>query len=255
VKQRFIFLFIFIKRGLEMQSKFILCQSLVIIVAALITSSAQAAMKGISSVYETSEVVMSDINDRHVHSNLVLKSEKWFFWRNDKEIEISNADQSFGEKWIKMNKQQIHYQALYHNERFLLDFQPTDLKILGKKANWKVRSTLFPYAVLVQLERSKTEKKFLGYDTHQYKGTVDGVNYQVDWIPELEIPARVVKTITNTKITTELKELYPLNKSPYKQIKTEKYDDMDYADIGDNESHPIVSRFQKKRGIAYFHQH
>lgn len=225
------------------------------IVTLLQTNSVQAAKKDISSVYETRKVMMSDTQAHHRQKKQALKPEKWFFWRNNKEVEVSNAEQTYGEKWIKTDKQQIHFQALYHDKQFLLDFQPADLKILGKKTNWETRSILFPQTVLEKLERSKTKGSFLGYETYHYQGIVAGINYQVDWIPQLELPARIIKTVANNKTVIKLKEVYSLSETPYKQFDTDKYDDMDYADIGDNESHPIVSQLQKNSGIAYFHQH
>ncbi len=214
-------------------------------------SISNAETKDVSCVYETVEKVSDKTGHHHDDE---LQPTKWYFWRTDKAVEVSNAEQSFGEKWTLSSKDTVYYQALYHDKHFLLDFQPADLKILGKKTNWEVRSKLFPQQILNKLEK-KQRGKFKNYTMVHYQGKVAGIEYQVDWLPELNLPARVEKVSLGKKVVTELKEVYPLAQTPYRQIAHEKYDDMDYADIGDNESHPVVAQLQKDTGIGYFHQH
>lgn len=236
-----------------MQLKFTLCKYLVMAMALLITTITHAVTTDISCVFETTEQFIPKAQE-HTHHDDTPKPRKWFFWRTDNEIEVSNEKRNFGEKWIKTATQNVFYQALYHDKKFLLDFQPADLKILGKLTNWEMRSTLFPQSVLKQLEQKNTSK-FMQYAVIHYSGIVAGIEYQVDWLPELKLPSRVEKTASNKRVITELKEIYSLNDTPYKQLTTEKYEDMDYADIGDNESHPVVSQLQKNSGVGYFHQH
>ena len=217
-----------------------------------IASVSNAEPSDVSCLYETVENVADTAG--HHHGDTKQKPTNWYFWRTNNTVEVSNAEQSFGEKWTLSNKSAVFYQALYHDKHFLLDFQPADLKILGKKTNWELKSTLFPQAVLQKLEK-KHSGKFKNYTMVHYQGTVAGVEYQVDWLPELKLPARVEKASLGQKIVTKLKEIYPLAKTPYKQLSHEKYEGMDYADIGDNESHPIVAQLQNNTGIGYFHQH
>ena len=223
------------------------------IVMVSMTTVVNAEMTDVSCVYETSIQIISDIKG-HSHHKDVQKTSKWYFWRTAKQVEVSNEEMNFGEKWISNGKQTVFYQVLYHDKKFLIDFQPTDLKILGKHVSWEIRSTLFPQNVLQQLQK-KGPGTFHQYKTVHYQGTVAGVSYQVEWIPELELPFRVEKYNGNNTIITELKEVYPLDKTPHKQLISDNYEDMEYADIGDNESHPMVTQLQKNIGISYFHQH
>ena len=223
--------------------------------AVLMTLNTHAATTDIACVFETTEHFIPEMDGHNHHQQIHQpKPSKWYFWRTDHEIEVANGERSFGEKWTKTDKQVVYYQALYHDKKFLLEFQPADLKILGQKTNWKTRSTLFPQALLKQLKPIKTGK-FKQYAMASYAGAVSGVEYKVDWLPELKLPVRVEKTALNKKVITELKEIHSVKNSPYKQSMTEKYDDMDYADIGDNESHPVVSQLQRNTGVGYFHQH
>jgi len=224
-----------------------------LILTIFLTTAANAEITDVSCVYQTSTHVIPDIED-HGHQRRIPKNTKWYFWRTDKQVEVSNEAQNFGEKWISYDQQNVFYQVLYHDKKFLLNFQPADLKILGKQANWEMRTALFPQSILQQLQQ-KGSGKYQQFATLHYQGMVAGVNYQVDWIPELKLPLRVEKKTVNKIIVTELKEVYPLDQSPYKQHLSDKYEDMDYADIGDNESHPIVAQLQKNIGIGYFHQH
>jgi len=227
-------------------------QYFILLVALLGIATVNAEMMDVSCVYETTEKFNED-GEGHHHSS-ETKPAKWFFWRKAKEVEVLNAAKNFGEKWTLTSKQEVMYQSLYHDKKFLLDFQPADLKILGKQTNWDIKKTLLPKSLLKSLTQKQTAK-FNDYKMIRYEGDVAGIQYQIDWLPELKLPSRVVKKAFNKQVITELKELFPLDKTPYKQFETEKYDDMDYADIGDNESHPVVAQLQKNTGIGYFHQH
>jgi hypothetical protein len=219
-----------------------------------ITAVANAKMTDVSCAYETAEMDISKAEGSTHYHGEAKKAVKWFFWRTGKMVEVSNAKQSFGEKWRLSDNGTVFYQALYHDKHFLLNFQPADLKILGKKADWGIRSTLFPQKILEQLDQ-KQGGKFQQYAMVHYQGKVAGIEYQIDWLPKINLPVRVEKSSAGKKLVTELKEIYPLAQTPYKQLASEKYEDMDYADIGDNESHPVVSLLQKNSGIGYFHQH
>jgi len=211
-----------------------------------------ARITDVSCVYETTGQVI--IKGEHRDQNeYAQKTNKWFFWRTEKTIEVANGERTFGEKWTITGNKQVFYQALYHDKNFLLDFQPTDLKILNKKTSWEIRSTIFPKRLLKQLKQT-TKNKFNQYDRVHYKGKIAGVDYKIDWLPKFDLPARIEKSSPD-KVVIELKEIYPLAKSLYQQQSTEKYEDMEYADIGDNESHPVVAQLQNSRGIGYTHQH
>jgi len=227
-------------------------QYIVLIMTLLNISNLNAEIMDVSCVYETTENHSEEFGLHHHKTEAEVM--KWYFWRTGNEIEVSNSTQSFGEKWVLSNSNNIYYQALYHDKQFLLDFQPADLKILGQQTRWQDKSTLFPKRLLKQLT-VKEIGKFKQYKMVSYRGKVAGVDYQVTWLPELDIPASVVKKVSGKRVITELKEVYLLKDTPYQRITTEKYDDMDYADIGDNESHPIVAQLQKNSGIGYFHQH
>ena len=233
--------------------KFTVWQYTGLMLTILVTTAAKAEMPDVSCVYQTSIQVVPEANG-HSHHQQMQNSSKWYFWRTAKQVEVANEEQSFGEKWTNYNQKNVFYQAIYHDKKFLLDFQPADLKILGKQSSWELRTTLFPQSMLQQLQQ-KDSGRFQQYETIRYQGMIAGNSYQVDWIPELKLPLRVEKKTANKTIVTELKVVYPLDKSPYKQLVSNNYEDMDYADIGDNESHPIVAQLQKNIGIGYFHQH
>ncbi|WP_428355642.1 hypothetical protein [Methyloprofundus sp.] len=234
-----------------MPMKFIQGQ-IISILALLMTSIAvYAEMAKVSCVYQTTESIIHAIDKDQQHDH---KVRQWYFWRAENQLEVANAEQSLGKKWIYNGQQMVVYQVLYHDRKFVLEFQPTDLKILGLQSNWKMRASLFPPEILTQLHQQGSGK-FQEYATVNYQGNVAGHRYQVDWIPVLNLPSRVVKQLGNMIIITQLKEVYPLDKSPYKQLSSDQYDDMEYADIGDNESHPIAAQLQKDIAIGYFHLH
>jgi len=220
----------------------------------LISLAVHAELPAVSTVYETSVSQHVEASDEAHHKHKASKSQ-WYFWRSAKQVEVLNEQRDFGEKWTRTDKGIIFYQAIYHDKKFILDFQPVDLKLLGQKTNWETQSTLVSSGLLAQLKKTSTSK-FKQYKKVSYEGLVSGVHYKVEWLPELKIPYRIEKHEQNNKrIVTQLSELNSFDKIAHKPLDSEEYEAMDYSDIGDNESHPIVANLQNNKGISYFHDH
>lgn len=103
-----------------------------------------------------------------------------------------NEKLNFGEKWIIHNQRNEFYQALYHDKKYPLNFQPADLKTLGKQSSWEMRITLFPKGMLLQLQQKKQQKISTVWD-YSLPGIDCRHQHQVDWIPELKLPFSVKK--------------------------------------------------------------
>ena len=108
--------------------KLVLRQSIGMLALLLTSIVVHAEMAKVSCVYQTTESIIHAIDKDQQHDH---KTRQWYFWRTANQVEVANAAQSLGEKWISNGQQTVVYQVLYHDRKFVLEFQPTDLKILA----------------------------------------------------------------------------------------------------------------------------
>jgi len=91
-------------------------QYIVLIMTLLNISNLNAEIMDVSCVYETTENHSEEFGLHHHKTEAEVM--KWYFWRTGNEIEVSNSTQSFGEKWVLSNSNNIYYQAYIMTNNF-----------------------------------------------------------------------------------------------------------------------------------------
>lgn len=175
----------------------------------------------------------------HSHSNGSTKTSSWYLWRSNKRIEIQNLSKPIGEVWEKLPGGQVGFTWLHHGEHFAVRYSAADLRLLHNASTWPAKAGLVSPVLLEQL-RLNGIKDFHGYVGEYYSGQVGEYFLEVLWLPQLKLPARLKQRYDGQLSRTELIELHALAKSPWHPLPSASYDDMDFADIGDNEAHPLV---------------
>lgn len=184
------------------------------------------------------------LKDKQTGKNTPSKTEQWYLWRQQDKIEIQSRNKKVGEVWQRLKHKQVAFSWLYHAKAFAIRYTPSDLKALQTYPDWATKTSIVSPALLERLQKT-ADKQVLGYQAEVYRGKIDNYKLEIHWIPAINTPAKIRQT--NSKQTTEVKliAVYPLAEAPWRPIESDHYDDMDYADIGDNESHPIVKLHMK----------
>lgn len=163
----------------------------------------------------------------------------WFFWRGQNRVEIRDASGALGELWTRDSKGRLSYIYLEPANKRGIEYNPTDLKIIGQQRNWDRLASLVSPQYLEKLKPvGKTE--VLGYQATIYEGKIKDSKTAVTWIPALALAARIAQTDADQTTISELKNIHiknaPLSATSEAELAT--YQLVDFADVGDNETSP-----------------
>lgn len=204
-------------------------------------------LPSIACLYKTT----SHDHDSHHHDEHEAQTTEsnWKLWRTDQQVEIQDTNSRQGEVWTRLKSDTLEYSWLDHKNKFRVNYPDSDLKATNSTQVWENKATLISPSLLLRLKKIETQQ-VLGYTAETYSGTVGTYQLEVTWLPELSIPAKITQQEGKVITTTELKEVFTYEKSPWKPIASDDYEDMDFADIGDNETHPIARSHLYGMGIS-----
>jgi hypothetical protein len=94
-----------------------------------------------------------------------------------------------------------------------------------------------------------------GMPVEYYKGTINNIVTEVDWLPSLQLPARIEKILPEGVLSLTLADCGNDSKFTVKPLKKSEFDNLrriDYTDLGDMEDDPMVRHIERLMGG---HQH
>ncbi len=221
---------------------------------ALLFTTLQYAVAGqfpeIAALYESTTQTV----DAH---HPAVKTSAWRLWRQTNKIEMQGLNTPTGEVWTRLKDGEVAYTWLLHSKQFAINYAPSDLKAIQNNPKWMTKVSIISPELLNKLTLQSKSKAF-DYVSETYSGSVGQYQLEIVWLPELKIPASI-KQSTNQEITqVKLKQVYPLSEAPWQRLDASRYEDMDFADIGDNEAHPLAKLYlsgNNLQTIQYIHQH
>lgn len=184
-------------------------------------------------------------NDDHTQTGT------WYFWRQKYRTETRDDFTRQGEIWTLNPKGQYFFTRLFFQQRLALDFSPGDLAATNRTPEWRQLSSLIdPQWLGKELTLIKQEH-INGTLTEYYRGNVTGVDIEVDWLPQLQLPSRLVKNLPEGPLTLTLLDCAKAEKFPIEATSKPELDRLrhiDYTDLGDMEEDPAVQRIQQLMG-------
>jgi hypothetical protein len=174
----------------------------------------------------------------------------WYLWREPSRIETQEKIYETGEIWRLGRDGSIFYYRVFHRYMRVIEYTTGDLRALNGYQDWNKLTHILEPNLLAKLKLAGTTK-ILGRNAQRYQGEINGIDFEVWWLKDEQIPALVRQGYSGRVVILKLKELYPINKSPWRREDTANYKRMDYADIGDRHSDP----FLKKLLQDYRHSH
>lgn len=179
-----------------------------------------------------------------VHGDPNLHS-SWEFIREPQRTESYDGATRQGEIWERDTQGRLTLTHVFTDEKVALDYSTGDLKAAGRLPVWAsvwsiVDPGLFGKALTLQ---GKTAKGGLVLET--YAGQLAGVDTKIDWLPALKLPARIQKTSPTGTDSLSLEQCWPMAKAPRlptPESQLNHYRHIDYSDLGDMETDPIVQK-------------
>jgi hypothetical protein len=217
-----------------MQNWIVLC---LFLAAAALPSDNQMEALPVRCDYETR------MNNGSVHNAV----DAWTFIRSENCIAHTRANRS--DIWTRMGKQ-VGFEQAFHDQKLLIEYAPGDVRPEHGAKNWRALAEIIDPSLLSKLKR-KGSRKIAGHHTERFVGDIEGVEWEICWIPELRLPAKIVTRKGNTISETVLKEV---RHEAGPAIIFPEYRRADYADLGDMESDPAIQTILRNEN-RMLHQH
>lgn len=175
----------------------------------------------------------------------------WYFWRQTQRTETRDELSNQGEIWERNGAGQLFYTRVFYNEKVALEFVPGDLAATGAEPSWQQLTSLVnPEKLGKELAlQGKADKN--GMPVEYYKGAVNNIMTEVDWLPDLQLPARILKMLPDGRLSLMLAECGNDSKFKVKPIMKSEFDSLrriDFTDLGDMEDDPMVRHIERLMG-------
>lgn len=184
------------------------------------------------------------------HADIPQKS-NWYFWREEQRTETRDELSNQGEIWEYKKLGEFFYTRLFYNESVALEFVQGDLATTGTAPSvHQLTSLVDPKTFGKELTLISKENND-GLPIEYYSGTIKNVATEVDWLPALQLPARLVKKLPDSTVALTLSECNKGTKFAVKPITKAQLDNfrrLDYTDLGDMEDDPMVQHIEKLLG-------
>ncbi|MDD2724950.1 MAG: hypothetical protein PHH59_13130 [Methylovulum sp.] len=178
----------------------------------------------------------------------------WYFWRQKQRTETHDERSQQGEIWERNEAGQLFYTRLFYNEHVALEFVPGDLAATGATPSWQQLTSLIDPKTLGKELVFVGKENLDGVLVEYYKGTVNNVETEVDWLPVLQLPARLIKKQPEGSVSLAISDCGNEAKFTVKPITKAQYDNLrhlDYTDLGDLENDPMVQHLEQVMGTQH----
>ena len=222
----------------------------VLVAAALLITSGFALAADVAPPLRAS--YHSELEKPDAEGTLQKRVMDWLFERGLDYVEISAPADRRAEKWVRDPEGRVWYSRLFHAERKVIEYQPTDLTLGGITNSWnQIRSVFDPHQ-LAALEGTNVTKEIAGHRARVYRGNAQGVDFEVWWLEDLNLPALVSKRSRRNSSTLRLIEVTSISPTAAKAVPAD-YELMDFSDLGDRHHDPFVEKLMKYDGLWFGH--
>jgi hypothetical protein len=157
----------------------------------------------------------------------------WHFYRQPQRIALLKG--AIDEIWHRDEQGQVSFERVFHNEQRAVDYSAGELTTLGVQTPWPALTT-FVDARLLSALRVVSRTGTGASERAKLAGVVGGDTLRIDWLPALQLPARLTRTdragtITEMRLVQHAAQT-PAN-WPVPGQRSSAYLRLDAADFGD----------------------
>ncbi len=196
--------------------------------------------------------------EKHTTDGKNTQKSNWYFWRETQRTETRDELSNQGEIWERNSAGQYFFTRLFFNERVALEFVPGDLAAMGSSPSWQQLSSLIDPKTLGKELKPQGKGSAGGLSVEYYSGTINNVVTEIDWLPDLQLPARLVKKLSDITVILTVSDCGNVSKFAAKPITKPEFDKLrrlDYTDLGDMEDDPMVRHLELLMGGHHHENH
>jgi hypothetical protein len=176
--------------------------------------------------------------------------------RTDQVVEVQDQASRIVERWERDPSGKIFYSRIFLDAAKVIEFQPADFASAGVTDNWNTIGSVLPIASLQDLT-ARGHGRTLDVRTDLYRGDVEGAKVAVAWIADLGLPAQIERKGTAARSRLQLTSLEHGSAAVahlVSKARTESFEHIDFADLGDREGDPVIEGLLAQSGTA-LHTH
>lgn len=174
----------------------------------------------------------------HQHKNTQQKS--LTLWRDNHRIAHENSNPEITSVWYKLRNGRISLTRYFDKYQRGIEYEPVDIQ--GEKQEWSSKQLLVSKHLLTRLHKDETIGKSCNQVVY-YSGKFADRHIKVALLKQQNLLLEYVEIRPDGKIRWTMDKLTS-DKTKVKQAfdKYKAYSTTDYADVGDNESDPFLSK-------------
>lgn len=164
-------------------------------------------------------------------------------WRNQRQVAHENTRSGITELWEQTSNGQLRMVRYFDKHRRGIEYQPYEIRHASNNGDWQIKAQLISEAQLKSLQRIATQGGGCDKRENYASAKGDATQISLQWLPHRRLVQHYRETGPESTVTLQLLETI----TDEKRIKRafadrETYQNVDYADIGDNESDPFLAK-------------
>ncbi len=182
------------------------------------------------------KITTSDINGKHKNtSHLTL-------WRDGNQVAHEHKDTGITEVWEKLKNGQLRLIKYFDKYKQGIEYEPNEIKIKHTITSWQLKKQLIAQSLIDNMQFVSTSKK--GCDvSQQYKNKNSKETVRLEWLFKQKLVNNLTIKSNKGTVSWQLESII----TDAKKVKNlfsqhAGYKTTDYADVGDNESDPFLSK-------------
>lgn len=165
-------------------------------------------------------------------------------------IQTQDASGDYGELWEQTANGSIQYRKLYPGDKTAVEYMPADNPANNMSFDWFKLSAMLSQQELASLKPVK-KIQVLDHSAELRKGKTNAQSIEVLWLPDENLPAKIVRKDNTDTVELRLVEITKLSAANRKPVDVEEinnYRQIDAADFGDMENDPFVKKLMAAQG-------
>ncbi|TQV89050.1 hypothetical protein [Aliikangiella coralliicola] len=207
------------------------------------------------------------VSKKNALSGEVISQEALNFWRLNDQVAYEYAERQVTEIWNLVSNGQMRPVRYFDEYQHGIEYQPMEM---NSDRDWSAKNNIVSNSFRDKLVKGRAFgfgcDKVVRYKQDKVKQTETEskkAKYQaaLEWLSSYQLPKKIKTSANNIVVTWEAKKIIT-DSTLIKKAFTlrEKYQTIDYADVGDSESDPMVSKmlnhkFMKAHSSHAGHHH
>ena len=165
---------------------------------------------------------------------------QWTFIRDAERVALQKGP--IDETWFRDPQGRLSFERVFHDEQRVADYSTGELATLGVQADWTALSSFIDPRELASLKIVSRSGRGVN-ERIRLAGTAGGQALSVEWVPALQLPAKVLRQGRDGSVTRfELAQHAATAPAtwPVPGARSAGYLHLDAADFGDMDYEPVV---------------